>query len=116
LSAGLQLRLESGPLLRGVGARDALEARLIEEWGFDFIWVGSLAVAASFGLPDTGVVPREKVLGRVAEIRAAVNLPIIWDSDLGYEPLDNVAQSIQALEYAGANGVSIEDKVWPENE
>ena len=44
------------PLLAGVGARDALEAKLIDQAGFDFVWSSGFAISASYGVPDASLI------------------------------------------------------------
>jgi len=43
-------------LVVGVGARDALDARLVEKAGFDFVWSSSLGVSASYAVPDASLI------------------------------------------------------------
>ncbi len=47
----LRNRLAGENLVVGVGARDALEAKLIDQAGFDFIWSSGFAISASTDCP-----------------------------------------------------------------
>jgi len=74
--------------------------------GCEAIATSSAAVAASLGYPDGEVVPAEEMLGVVARIAAAVDVPVTADLEAGYG--DPVATARASLE-AGAVGMNLED-------
>ncbi len=100
-------------LLVGVGARDALEARLIEEAGFDFVWSGSLAVSASYAVPDASLISMSQFLAAARSMREAVGIPVLADCDTGYGDERNAAYAVRLFEEAGVAGACFEDKLFP---
>lgn len=97
----------------GLGARDALEAKLIEEAGFDFIWSSSLGVSASYAVPDASLISMNQFLAAARSMREAVRIPIVADCDTGYGNERNTAYAVKLFEEAGIAGVSFEDKCFP---
>jgi methylisocitrate lyase len=111
----VQLResLASGRLLRFPGAISPLTAVLIEELGFDGVYVSGAALSADLALPDIGLTTLSEVADRGEQIAGASNLPTIIDADTGFgEPL-NAARTVQALEARGLAGCHLEDQVNP---
>ena len=66
----LRERLASGDLLRLPGAINPLSAQLIEEKGFDGVYVSGAVLSADLGLPDIGLTTLTEVAGRAARSRA----------------------------------------------
>jgi 2-methylisocitrate lyase-like PEP mutase family enzyme len=90
---------------------DTGTARYLRHLGFPALATTSSGLAFSRGLPDTDwAVPRDVVLGHVAEIVAAVDLPVNADFESGYahDP-DGVAASVRLCVETGVAGLSIED-------
>lgn len=111
--AALRAGLASGHLLRFPGAINPLTAVLIEEMGFEGVYVSGAVVSADLALPDIGLTTLSEVAGRAHQIARVVDLPAIVDADTGFgEPL-NVARTIRTLEDAGLAGCHIEDQVNP---
>jgi methylisocitrate lyase len=109
----LREQLDSGRLLRYPGAFSPLVARLVEELGFEGVYVSGAALSADLALPDIGLTTLTEVAGRGAQIAAATDLPVLIDADTGFgEPL-NLARTIHALEAAGVAGCHVEDQVNP---
>lgn len=109
----LRERLASGELLRFPGAFNPLSARLIEQKGFDGVYVSGAVLAADLGLPDIGLTTLTEVAGRGQQIARMTELPAIIDADTGFGEPMNVARTIQSLEDAGLAGAHIEDQVNP---
>jgi 2-methylisocitrate lyase-like PEP mutase family enzyme len=88
---------------------DVGSARLLRQLGFDALASTSSGFAASLGRPDQSV-GRDELVGHVAALTAAVDLPVNVDAEHGYadEP-DGVAETAERLAAAGAAGISIED-------
>jgi phosphoenolpyruvate phosphomutase len=112
-SAVLRAKLSERQVQVGVGARDSLEARLIEEAGFDFVWAGSLCISASCGLPDEGLISGPELIRRASEIDQAVDLPTVLDSDLGYFSNSQIRALVSRIERNGLAGICMEDKTGP---
>lgn len=108
-------RIAEKELVLGVGARDALEAKLIEQAGFDFVWSSSLAVSASFAVPDANLISMYQYLAAARSMNEVVSIPIIADCDTGYGNANNVMYAVKLYEEAGIAGISIEDKKFPKD-
>ena len=106
-------RLTSGELLRFPGAFNPLSARLIEQKGFDGVYISGAVLSADLGLPDIGLTTLTEVAGRAQQIARMTELPAIVDADTGFGEPMNVARTIQTLEDAGLAGTHIEDQVNP---
>jgi 2-methylisocitrate lyase-like PEP mutase family enzyme len=85
------------------GASDALSARMIEAHGYECVYIGSYATAASrYARPDTGLLSLEQLTAHAASIAAAVRIPVIADA----EAFDG---AVPAFEAAGVSAIHIED-------
>jgi len=105
--------LASGQLLRLPGAFNALSAVLIEQMGFEGVYLSGAVMSASLVLPDIGLTTLSEITSRGQEITRITALPTLIDADTGFgEPL-NVARTIQSLEDAGLSGCHIEDQINP---
>lgn len=111
--AKFKARLTSGELLRFPGAFNPLSARLIEQKGFDGVYVSGAVLSADLGLPDIGLTTLTEVAGRGQQIARVTDLPTLLDADTGFGEPMNVARTIQTLEDAGIGGAHIEDQVNP---
>src|SRR5699024_8022292 len=109
----LRRRLRSGELLRFPGAINPLSARLIEEYGFEGVYVSGAVLAADLGLPDIGLTTLTEVAARSGQIARMSERPTIVDADTGFGEPMNVARTIQVLEDAGLAGCHIEDQGNP---
>ncbi len=91
---------------------DAWSARLATDAGFAALTVGSHPLADSIGKPDNEGMSFDDVLARVAQITAAVDVPVSVDVESGYGlPAQRL---IEGLLGAGAVGLNIEDTVHSE--
>ncbi|MDI7259833.1 MAG: isocitrate lyase/phosphoenolpyruvate mutase family protein [Thermodesulfobacteriota bacterium] len=99
----------------GVGAGDALCAKLIEQAGFDFIWSSSLCISASFAVPDANLISMSQYCEAARSMNEVVSIPIIADCDTGYGNANNVIYAVKKFEEAGIAGMSIEDKKFPKD-
>lgn len=106
-------RLATGELLRFPGAFNPLSARLVEQQGFEGVYVSGAVLSADLGLPDIGLTTLSEVAGRGQQIARMTELPAIIDADTGFGEPMNVARTIQTLEDAGLAGAHIEDQVNP---
>ena len=88
---------------------DPGSARYLRHLGFQALASTSAGFAFSRGLPDSAV-PRDSILGNIAEIVAAVDLPVNADFESGYahEP-EGVAANVRLCVETGVAGLSIED-------
>ena len=111
--AALRAALAGGGLLRFPGAFNPLSARLIEERGFEGVYVSGAVVSAELALPDIGLTTLTEVAQRAGEVARVTVLPTIVDADTGFGEPMNVARTIQVLEDAGVAGCHVEDQVNP---
>lgn len=105
--------LASGTLQRFVGAFSPLVAALVEDIGFEGVYVSGAALSADLGLPDIGLTTLSEVAGRGHTIAAATNLPTFIDADTGFGEPMNAARTVRVLEDLGLAGCHIEDQVNP---
>jgi 2-methylisocitrate lyase-like PEP mutase family enzyme len=114
--AGKKLRelMAKKKLVCAPGAYSALTAKLIEEAGFDSVYMsGYCTAAATLALPDLGLLTMTEMLNNVRALADATNLPLIADGDTGYGNPINVVRTVREYEKAGAAAIHIEDQVWP---
>ncbi|WP_442573988.1 methylisocitrate lyase [Microbacterium sp. F51-2R] len=109
----LRERLASGELLRFPGAFNPLSARLIQQKGFEGVYISGAVLSADLGLPDIGLTTLTEVAGRGQQIARMTDLPALIDADTGFGEPMNVARTIQTLEDAGVAGMHIEDQINP---
>jgi 2-methylisocitrate lyase-like PEP mutase family enzyme len=98
-------------------AWDVGSALILAAAGFQAIGTTSAGVAFSLGKPDYAVadrnlgVSRDEMLERLAEIAAAVPIPVNGDLEAGYgDTPEQVATTVRAAIEAGLAGCNIEDK------
>ena len=111
--AALRADLASGRLLRFPGAFNPLSAKMIQNKGFEGVYVSGAVLSADLGLPDIGLTTLTEVAGRSAQIARMTSLPTIVDADTGFGEPMNVARTVQTIEDAGLSGLHIEDQVNP---
>lgn len=104
---------QEGPLLLP-GANNALTARLIEEEGFEAVYLSGAGISNTYlGSPDIGLLTVTELVSHVGACRDAVDIPIIVDADTGFGNAVNIRRTVRDLSRAGANGIQIEDQVMP---
>jgi methylisocitrate lyase len=111
--AAFRAKLANGELLRFPGAFNPLSANLIQEKGFEGVYVSGAVLAADLGLPDIGLTTLTEVATRGGQIARMTDLPTLIDADTGFGEPMNVARTVQTLEDAGVAGLHIEDQVNP---
>ena len=102
---------------RGVlvpGAFNAMSARVIEDLGFEAIYVTGAGVTnMHLGLPDQAFMGLHEIAEHTARIRDVVSLPLLVDADTGFGNALNVRHTVRVLERAGADCIQLEDQVSP---
>ncbi|MBV1780473.1 methylisocitrate lyase [Paeniglutamicibacter sp. ABSL32-1] len=111
--AALREMLVPGTARQFPGAFNPLSARLIEEKGFDGVYISGAVLANDLGLPDIGLTTLTEVATRAGQIARMTDLPALVDADTGFGEPMNVARTIQELEHAGLAGCHIEDQFNP---
>lgn len=96
------------------GAANALGARLIEDAGFQALYITGAGLANSqLGMPDIGLLTVTELCETTARISDVCALPLIVDIDTGFGNAANVYRTIRLTERAGAAAVQIEDQTFP---
>jgi 2,3-dimethylmalate lyase len=95
------------------GAYDTLTARLVEQAGFEAVYLTGGGYSRASGYPDLGLLSLTEnalFIGRTVE---AIEIPIIADADTGYGNAINVIRTVREYEKSGVAGFHIEDQVSP---
>jgi methylisocitrate lyase len=101
-------KLKKNKILRAPGAYNPLTAKLIEEIGYDAVYVSGGVMANDLGFPDIGLTTLEDVSTRSYLISRVTNLPTIVDIDTGFKSCE---KTIQTFEEFGVAAVHLEDQV-----
>ena len=104
----LDTKLKSNKILRVPGAYNPLTAKLIEEIGYDAVYVSGGVMANDLGFPDIGLTTLQDVSTRSYLISRVTNLPTIVDIDTGFK---SCKETIETFENFGITAVHIEDQV-----
>src|SRR5262249_26330972 len=111
-----RMSLKSGPkrlrellkrpgIIRILGAHDVFTALIVEQAGFETVFIGGFGTIASIlGLPDFSFVMMTEMADAVRRMAARVCIPVIADGDTGYGDLHNAQRTVEAFEAAGASG------------
>ena len=114
MSRTLKQRLSGDEAVLAPGAFDALSALLIQQAGFEAVYLSGASVAyTQLGRPDIGLVSLDHVVDVAARIRERVELPLIVDADTGFGNALNVRRTVRLLERAGASAIQLEDQSFP---
>ncbi len=106
-------QLASGRLLRMPGAVNPYSARLIQEAGFEAVYLSGAVLAAELALPDLGLTSSTEIAARAQQIARVTDLPALIDADTGFGEPMNAARTVQLMEDAGLAGLHLEDQVNP---
>ena len=101
-------KLKSKKILRIPGAYNPLTAKLIEEIGYDGIYVSGGVMSNDLGYPDIGLTTLNDVSYRANQIARVTNLPTIVDVDTGFK---SCKETVETFEKFGITCVHIEDQV-----
>ena len=104
----LNQKLKSNKILRVPGAYNPLTAKVIEEIGYDAVYVSGAVMANDLGFPDIGLTTLEDVSTRSYLISRVTNLPTIVDIDTGFKSCE---KTIQTFEDFGVAAVHLEDQI-----
>jgi len=104
----LNQKLKSNKILRVPGAYNPLTAKLIEEIGYDAVYVSGGVMANDLGFPDIGLTTLEDVSTRSYLISRVTNLPTIVDIDTGFKSCE---KTIRTFEEFGVAAVHLEDQI-----
>jgi methylisocitrate lyase len=96
------------------GAPSALVARMIEDAGFEAVYLSGATLSANvLAMPDVGLFTLTELTQQVDYMTSRVAIPVIVDADTGFGDTLNVERTIADLERAGAAAIQLEDQVLP---
>jgi len=104
----LKNKLTKKKILRFPGAYNPLSAKLINEIGFDGIYISGAIMSNDLGLPDIGLTTLKEVSYRANQISRVTDLPSIVDADTGFK---NCKKTIETFEKLGLSACHIEDQI-----
>ena len=114
INKAFRARLSKGGALLLPGAANALAARIVEDMGFEAVYLSGAGLTNTYlGMPALGFISLTEIAQHTATLRDAVALPIIVDADTGFGNALNVRHTIRTLERAGASAIQLEDQVSP---
>ncbi|MFM8734262.1 MAG: oxaloacetate decarboxylase [Pirellulales bacterium] len=94
-----------------VGAPLPLAAKLVEEAGFDAVYLSGAAFSAgTLGVPDIGLFTRDQLVEQTRILARAVSIPVVVDADTGFGGPREVEETVRLLEEAGAAAIQLEDQ------
>ncbi len=111
--ADLRQKLASGRLLRFPGSYSPMVSMLIEQKGFDGIYISGAVLSNDLGLPDIGMTTLTEVAQRGRQIARTTELPSIIDIDTGFGEPMSAARTVQEMEEMGIAGCHLEDQENP---
>jgi 2,3-dimethylmalate lyase len=101
-------------LLVAPGAYDALSVRLVEQAGFDVVYMTGYGASASLlGRPDIGLLSFGEMADQARRFVQAVGVPVIADADNGYGNSLNVMRTVREYAAAGVAALHVEDQALP---
>jgi 2-methylisocitrate lyase-like PEP mutase family enzyme len=109
----LRRRIAEGGLLAAPGAFDPLSAMLVEQAGYEAVYLTGGGFSRANGLPDLGLLTMSEVVAFVERVCDVVSIPVVADLDNGYGSALNVRRAVRAFEKAGIAGFHLEDQVLP---
>ena len=112
-ATALRQLLARPDLLVAPGAYDCISARLIEQAGFEAVYMTGAGTAASLGYPDYGLITMTEMVENAAMMARSVGVPVIADADTGYGNELNVTRTVREYESRGIAGIHIEDQASP---
>lgn len=111
-----QLRklLNQPGVILSLGVHDVFSALIVEQAGFETVFVGGFGVSAStLGLPDLNLLTMTEMAEAVRRMTARLSIPVVADGDTGHGDVHNVQRTVAMFEAAGAAGILLEDQVTP---
>ena len=95
------------------GAYDTLTARLVQQAGFEAVYLTGGGYSRANGYPDLGLLTLSENVRFIGLTVEAVDIPVIADADTGYGNAINVIRTVRKYEKSGAAAFHIEDQVSP---
>lgn len=106
--------ISSEKLVIAPGAPDAITARLVEQAGFNAIYMtGFGATASRLGTPDIGLLSQTEMTEHARNMVRVTSIPVIADADTGYGGVSNIHRTVREYLQAGVAAIHLEDQVAP---
>lgn len=113
-TTALRALLKEGRTLFVPGCYNALSARILDQVGFDALYMTGYGTSISLlGMPDAGLATMTEMHLNARYIANATTAPVIADSDNGYGNAVNVVRAVKEYIQTGVAGIHIEDQVIP---
>lgn len=113
-TAQIRELMQKPGIIKTLGAHDVLTAVMVEQCGFDTVFIGGFGTSASlYGLPDLNFLGMTEMVDATRRMVHRVSIPVVADADTGYGDLHNVMRCVNEFEGAGAAGIILEDQVFP---
>ena len=113
-TAQIRELMQKPGIIRTLGAHDVLTAVMVEQCGFDSVFIGGFGTSASlYGLPDLNFLGMTEMVDATRRMAHRVSIPVVADADTGHGDLHNVMRCVTEFEGAGAAGIILEDQVFP---
>jgi len=109
----LRERLARPGIVIAPGAYDAIGAGLIEQAGFEAVYMTGAGTSMARGFPDFGLLDMGEMVGNAATMARSITVPLIADADTGYGNELNVTRTVREYESRGVAAIHIEDQVSP---
>lgn len=106
-------QLKSGKLLQFPGSFSPLVSMMIEQKGFDGVYISGSVLSNDLGYPDIGLTTLTEVAHRGRQIARTTTLPAIIDADTGWGEPMNVTRTVQEFIEMGLAGCHLEDQENP---
>ena len=94
------------------GCLDALTALIMEDVGFEGLYIGGMAMGAATGITEP-LMSLTEVAHEAGGVARAVRVPVLCDAGAGFGGAIHVAHAVQEFERAGVAGIHIEDQLYP---
>lgn len=109
----LREALKTGKLLQFPGSWSPLVSMMIEQKGFDGVYISGSVLSNDLGYPDIGLTTLTEVGQRGRQISRTTKLPAIIDADTGFGEPMSVTRTVQELIDLGLSGCHLEDQENP---
>ena len=93
------------------GAYDTLTARMVQNAGFDAVYMTGGGYSRANGYPDIGLLTMTEVVQWLSRTVDVVDIPVIADMDAGYGNAVNVVRSVREANDRGYDCLVLEDCV-----
>ena len=113
MNTSLRTLLQRPGMISVPGAWDAVSAQLIEQAGYEAVYMSGGITSVTHGYPDFGLLDMGEMVANAGRMARSVRLPLIADADTGYGNELNVTRTVREYEMRGVAAIHIEDQVAP---